>query len=179
MNSEDQNNIYHEVDLMQERKRIFDRHRMDILEKQFKDASPEATLREYKRIFKIEMDENPERYTLMKHDDQFGSGMSGNQATKKAKQATYSMEITEQRKADISEISEKLDKNIPQLKNIMETNPQYKKDQQYLKLAAEINAQEDQLRQLQAMNEALDPEIVGEAAAVQASVFTDDLVLSP
>ena len=69
LNSDDQNTLYHEIDLMQERKRIFDRHRMDILEKQFKDASPEATLREYKRIFKIEMDENPERYTLKKQDD--------------------------------------------------------------------------------------------------------------
>ena len=72
--------------------------------------------------------------------------MNSNQTTKKAGQAAYSMEITEKRKADISEISERLDKNIPQLRKIMETNPQYKKDQQYLKLAAEINALEDSLR---------------------------------
>ena len=61
----------------------------------------------------------------------------------------------------------------------METNPNYRNDEDYIELMGAVNMLEDELREIQAMNEALDPEIVGQAAAIQNSMFQPDLVLSP
>ena len=74
--------VIFEGDIDKENKRIFLRHRIDIAKMYFeKDGG--YTLRELKRIYKLEMEENPERYTLELPEDQ--------QATKameaKAKQA--------------------------------------------------------------------------------------------
>lgn len=59
-----------EVDLDRERKRIFDRHRFDIVKATFGPNPDMSQLREYKRIFKIEMEENPERYSVATKDDE-------------------------------------------------------------------------------------------------------------
>ena len=58
-----------EVDLDKERKRIFDRHRFDIIQATFGQNPDMSQLREYKRIFKIEMEENPERYSIQTKDE--------------------------------------------------------------------------------------------------------------
>ena len=59
--------------LEQEYRRIFRRHRIDIA-KLFYGKDGGYTLREFKKIYKIEVEENPEKYKLMDRKD--GSSMS-------------------------------------------------------------------------------------------------------
>ena len=105
---------FHEANLQAERKRIFDRHRFDIISKSFGPESHTTTLREYKRIFKIEMEENPERYTLMTGD---GSGAKAGKNLKILQQE--SDKIKKAREAQIAEIRVHLDELIPVVKAIM------------------------------------------------------------
>ena len=57
-----------ESDLRAEYKRIFARHRIDFAKMYFeKDGG--YTLREFKKIMKIEIEENPERYTIQSSKD--------------------------------------------------------------------------------------------------------------
>jgi len=57
-----------EADLRAEYKRIFARHRIDFAKMYFeKDGG--YTLREFKKIMKIEIEENPERYTIQSPND--------------------------------------------------------------------------------------------------------------
>ncbi len=57
-----------ESDLRAEYKRIFARHRIDFAKMYFeKDGG--YTLREFKKIMKIEIEENPERYTIQSRED--------------------------------------------------------------------------------------------------------------
>ena len=53
-----------EIDLDQEWKRIFQRHRID-LAKWFLGKDGGYTLREFKQIMKTELEEHPERYTIL------------------------------------------------------------------------------------------------------------------
>ena len=65
-----------EIALTKERKRIFDRHRFDIVKESFNPFTDMDQLRKYKKVFKIEMEEHPERYTLRTKDD----GKAGGEA---------------------------------------------------------------------------------------------------
>ena len=59
-----------EAALIKERKRIFDRHRFDIVKESFNPFNRMDQLRQYKKVFKIEMEEHPERYTLRTKEGQ-------------------------------------------------------------------------------------------------------------
>ena len=64
-----------EQDLRMEYKRLFTRHRIDFAKLYFgKDGG--YTLREFKKWYKLEMEENPERYTLNYPADQTGKAGS-------------------------------------------------------------------------------------------------------
>ena len=64
--------VIFEGDLAAEYKRLKDRHRLDWTKVLF-EREGSFTLREFKKLFKYEMEENPERYTLeLPDDDEFG-----------------------------------------------------------------------------------------------------------
>ena len=60
-----------------------------------------------------------------------------------------------------------MDELIPRVKHIMETNPNFREDEEYQELISEINLHEDNLREIQInCQEVIDPEIVGQAAVI-------------
>lgn len=61
-----------EKNLKHERKRFFDRHRLDMAKMYFTEEKG-MSLREFKKIFKIEMEENPERYSIASPIDNHGN----------------------------------------------------------------------------------------------------------
>lgn len=110
--------LKHEASMDAERKRIFDRHRFDIIAKSFGPESESTSLREFKRIFKIEMEENPERYTFLSRS---GAKNADSGSKKKSREypASEPSEKKAQREKNISLIRERLDTLIPQVKSIM------------------------------------------------------------
>jgi hypothetical protein len=100
-----------EGDLSREYKRIFERHRID-LAKMYFDKDGGYTLRELKRIFKMEMEENGERYTLALDDDREEKKKNEDKAKKAYKNAMKegpSFGEQEDRNEEIRELREKLD----------------------------------------------------------------------
>ena len=112
------NKFFFEHDLAKEYKRIFMRHRIDIAKMYFeKDGG--YNLRELKRIYKIEMEENPERYTLQLDEDKEAlkaKEVKQKEAYNSAVAQGPIFDMPEDRTAEIAELREKLDLYIPKIK---------------------------------------------------------------
>lgn len=64
----EKDNYYFEGDVVKEQQRIVKRHRIDFAKLYFeKDGG--YTLREFKKWHKLELEENPERYTFLSRED--------------------------------------------------------------------------------------------------------------
>ena len=75
--------------------------------------------------------------------------------------------LSDEHKSEISAIRSELDELIPQVRHIMETNPNFREDEEYQELIGEINLLEDNLREIQINSQqVIDPEIVGQAAVI-------------
>lgn len=85
-----------EINLKAERKRFFDRHRIDMAKILF-GGEKGLSLREFKKIFKIEMEENPERYSIDTSRDNPEKANSRVQRQAAAQAASMGPEISEER----------------------------------------------------------------------------------
>ena len=56
--------------------------------------------------------------------------------------------LSDEHKSEISAIRSELDELIPQVRHIMETNPNFREDEEYQELIGEINLLEDNLREI-------------------------------
>jgi len=110
-------------DLERETKRIMKRHRLDFAKMYF-DKDGGYTLREFKRIFKIEMEENPDRYTLRDPkaaQDSLELSKDVDEARKRAIQSGAQLfEIDAERQDEIRQLREQLDAYTPKLQEIMD-----------------------------------------------------------
>ena len=106
--------------------RIFDRHRIDLAKFHFgKDGG--YTLREFKKIMKIEMDEHPERYIIKSGEKEESPETKIakikrdlDKARKTAeKEGPLFLEMSKSRSAEIQTLRDKLDSHVPQLKKLM------------------------------------------------------------
>ena len=166
------NKIVFEADIAKEQKRIFQRHRIDLAKLYF-GKNGGYTLRELKRIYKIEMEENPERYTVELEENK-KAAKAKETKQKQAYSAAVAegpiFDMPEDRTAEIAELREKLDLYIPKIKAKIQSNQNYKNDLEYKRLISEIQLLEDTLEEkLSLYNAPIDEEIRAEAAKIQAS----------
>ena len=138
----------HELNLKKEYERIFLRHRIDLAKWYFeKDGG--YTLKEFKRIFKTEIEENPDRYIIESNDQDIDEILEKEMA-QAYKQAEAEGPMLVQNDADISAehraLKDKINELVPQIKTLMAKHKDYKKRPAYNQLAGDLCAAEDNLK---------------------------------
>lgn len=114
---------YFEGNLRSEYKRIFRRHRIDMAKLFFgKDGG--YTLREFKKWFKIEMEEYPERYTFASPNDETFSAEKEHKELEKIRKSAEGegpifADIDQERLTMLADLRDTLDKVVPKVQDCL------------------------------------------------------------
>ena len=148
----------------------------------FKNSNEES-LRELKRIMKIELKENPERWTYNVPDPENRQAMRDQKALDaytNAKAEGPILPMTQDRTAEVKILREKLDAYMPKLREQLSGKKSVGNNKEAMSLIDEIELMESQLNQQMSQDGTTIPEdIRGRAAGITASLVGDSTKDAP
>ena len=142
------------------------------------------SLREFKKFYKIEMEEHPERYTLAPPSDNEDEKVTHRAAVKAAYKTALGdgpiIDMAADRTEEIKQLREELDSYIPKIRErIDKAGKDYRKDPEYRRLSESLKVMELSLKEALLDGNPIDEEVRAEAAALVKGQTEEVLPLLP